>query len=349
MTSGSTSGRTPSGLAPTLIGSASDNPEGNKLPAGVTEAAFVDAVQISGYPLQTLAANLLAPSFQIVEEWTYEDEERGEIRSLDLYAVRLLYERESAAELQTLPLVELLIECKRSQLPYVFFLTTRPPLLNEFPLVTGTRGGSAIFVYSDTQQNTVSRVPIHAALGISHHPFVDRPPVSLSFAVARRSGKTLELSGEEQFRGLVLPLRKALIHQRRVQKPDRNATWMYLRLTLAVVVLDAPMVTAHVSATGTDFVFRPWVRMVRHEPVRENRDDAPLPRTWAIDVIHHDFITQYVDDHLLPFASEAASAALELHDHLFSQSPFTRDELARRTRSRAGDADETAPRPGGDP
>ena len=45
------------------------NPERNKLPEGINEAALVGAIAVSGYPLQGEVARLLRAEFEVVEEW----------------------------------------------------------------------------------------------------------------------------------------------------------------------------------------------------------------------------------------------------------------------------------------
>ena len=57
------------------------NPPVNSLPAGLAEAAVIDAVARSGYPLQLRVASLLRRlKFSLDEEWAYVDRDTGGLR-----------------------------------------------------------------------------------------------------------------------------------------------------------------------------------------------------------------------------------------------------------------------------
>ena len=109
-----------------------DNPLANQLPKGVEEDKLLDAVRTSGYPLQSVVARELSSHFTVVEEWGYKDKTENVHRTLDVYCFR---------ELETLgpitPRVHLLIECKRSDLPYVFFVPGVTRLPRDFPEMLG--------------------------------------------------------------------------------------------------------------------------------------------------------------------------------------------------------------------
>ena len=98
------------------------NPERNCLPAGIDKSELIKAIETSGYPLQGTVASLLKQEFVIAEEWSYIDLDLKERRSLDVFAYRsLLQNCDQAVQ----PSLILLIECKRSRQPYVFFTCGR--------------------------------------------------------------------------------------------------------------------------------------------------------------------------------------------------------------------------------
>src|SRR5437762_4458755 len=111
----------------------SDNPRGNQLPAGVDEGQLVDAVKASGYPLQSLVAQELASRFEVIEEWGYTDRTTKEHRTLDIYAFCELGDGTGEGR----PRLHLLVECKRSSLPFVFFPPGVPWMALDFPEVLG--------------------------------------------------------------------------------------------------------------------------------------------------------------------------------------------------------------------
>ena len=94
------------------------NPPGNRLAAGLSDEALSEAVESSGYPLQTVvAAQLSRLGFSITEEWVFTDSESGKARALDVHAAKPLYDRARASGSRVRPALALLIECKQSEMP----------------------------------------------------------------------------------------------------------------------------------------------------------------------------------------------------------------------------------------
>lgn len=100
------------------------NPNTNKLAAGVNEADVLGAITKSGYPLQNIVADYCEKgAFRTVEEWSYLDKDSGQLRTIDVKAEKPLFDSKEGAKIRVRPGLVLLIECKQSQLPYVFFLS----------------------------------------------------------------------------------------------------------------------------------------------------------------------------------------------------------------------------------
>jgi hypothetical protein len=72
---------------------------------------------MSGYHLQTVVARQLSGSGVVTEEWSYRDRISGEPRPLDVFAHRRLKAGSVKCDIS----LNLLIECKKSDLPYIFF------------------------------------------------------------------------------------------------------------------------------------------------------------------------------------------------------------------------------------
>jgi hypothetical protein len=120
------------------IDSEPDNPAGNVLAAGVTDAAVLVAVARSGYPLQTIVAEKPAAEFRVREEWSYLDRDSKGLRSMDVLASRRLFGFDEPQP-RVRPELNLLIECKKSELPFVFFANRHKPWLPNFPIVAGLK------------------------------------------------------------------------------------------------------------------------------------------------------------------------------------------------------------------
>lgn len=109
------------------------NPNTNKLPAGIAEADVHSAITQSGYPLQNIAGDYCEKAgFRTIEEWSYLDKDAEPLRTIDVKAEKPLFEYQKGSETKIRPNLILLIECKQSELPYVFFLSQRPIRVSHF-------------------------------------------------------------------------------------------------------------------------------------------------------------------------------------------------------------------------
>ncbi len=287
---------------------APSNPPTNRLKAGVTDHLVTDAVTRSGYPLQLRVATQLMPMFSVVEEWAYIDRDAQRARSLDVWAyLSLATDLESPYH----PELTLLIECKRSDLPFVFFAAARPILSDEYPSLVGFRHtGFEIQVGQAVREVTPSTF-----LALKEFPFVSAgPPISRAFAKADRSGKDLNISGEVPFRAVLLPLASALHHWADMRKVEGDRQRYFPSLTLMLCVLDAPMVLVRGAPEAPDLVLQPWVRVVRQETSRER---AWLSyRHYVVDFVHIDYLATFLSHHLLPFAWLVSSRIQEARPYL---------------------------------
>lgn len=276
-----------------------DNPDSNTLREGVTEAQLEAAVRASGYPLQRVVAEQLLGTFQVTEEWGYVDRE-GERRALDVFAFRRL--RETSRLWLDLAL---LVECKRSDLPFVFFAAASPRVPQEFPVVAGLRGRAPELHVKGVGSTSA---PASRFLGLHDFPFVSSGPTTCSaFTRAERKGKDLDLSGSVPFNQVVLPLISALKHFLGLQKTAGSQTQIPACLAHPICVVDAPMVLAEGGPEAPRLTMSPWVRVVRQEAVKDR--DEGFWRDYVIDFVHRGYVKTFVHQHLLPFAEQFAERA----------------------------------------
>src|SRR5436309_1040136 len=121
---------------------APDNPTTNQIGQGLTEDQVRAAVEKSGYPLQAIVCQMLRakPSgkvrFSVREEWSFVDRDSKELRNIDALAELRLHDRSPQPRVR--PMLNLLVQCKQSSLPYVFFLAPRGPgWLMDSPSIAG--------------------------------------------------------------------------------------------------------------------------------------------------------------------------------------------------------------------
>jgi len=278
------------------------NPPENDLGGGVVDADVVDAVARSGYPLQTIVGERLRSDFLFVQdEWGFIDRDTGEARSLDLAASRWLWDPDNQPRVR--PELNLLVECKRSELPYVFFLRPGRPIL-EFPMVVGQRGTKVTLTTDDDRSSYT--LGVLAALGLDAQDFVAKPPHAITFSRAVRKGQMLDLSGSDAYNSVLLPLLKAMLFFEKTRS-GQAAWYSDLHLVVGLGVFDAPVVGVSVAKGQTEFELVPWIRAVRHESY-ETRSPFEQHRLFAIDLVHRSFLDAYLVEHLLPFADELENA-----------------------------------------
>ncbi len=293
------------------------NPERNRIPAGIGEADLIKGIEKSGYPLQSVVADRLAKrGFYVTEEWGYSDRDSGDTRSLDVLASSdLIFDRRATV----VPGLVVMIECKRSEHPYIFFRMVTQPDMFWFPSVFGLPHGGVSLREKNPSKNPERHELVSAsrALGLSELPFVSQGPErAASFSQAIPQGKRVDLSGTDAFNSLVLPLSKAADHARSVyghaHGPDNSC--VFARAALSVALLDAPMILIEGPDRVPEPIYTPWVRIVRQEPNLDRiSGDTPF-RHYGIDAVHIDFFDEYLEKHLSPFAQEFARRSEKLGD-----------------------------------
>ncbi|MDQ3823189.1 MAG: hypothetical protein M3321_08110 [Actinomycetota bacterium] len=271
-----------------------DNPASNILGPGIADADLIEAVRRSGYPLQTVVGEQLQADFRVQDEWGFIDRDTGEARALDLAASKWLWGPDQP---RIRPELNLLIECKQSELPYVFFLRGKGPILRS-PLVVGGRGTEVTLTTDDDRSSY--RLDVLSALGVDGHDFASTPRHAVTFSKAVRKGKGLDLSGSDAYTSLFLPVLKAMLF---FEKTHAGPPKWYsdLHLVVGVGVLDAPIVGVSVANQQPTFELVPWVRALRHESY-ETTSPFERHRLFAIDIVHSAFLDRYVSEHLIPFA-----------------------------------------------
>jgi hypothetical protein len=274
-----------------------DNPATNALPAGMTLEQLASAIHYSGYPLQSVVAAQLMPDFVVTEEWGFVDRETGIYRTLDIFAYKNLVGNARAGS-RVEPGLILLIECKRSELPYVFFKSPAQRRVNDFPAIYGLTAGS---IELHESQAYTWHEPSEC-LGLAEHSFITPGPVLCSaFSKSLRKGKDFELSGTDPFNKIMLPLVNAIDHAFKLYKLGQVQQVCYPRLVLSVCVLDAPMVVA--NAMSDELELFPWVRVIRQEPKTDKQmEQVHGVRHYAVDVVHKDYLSVFVNEQVLPFA-----------------------------------------------
>jgi hypothetical protein len=277
------------------------NPLENILKAGVADTDVQDAISLSGYPLQLVVAEKLRKEFYVQEEWSFFDSDEKIYRSMDMIAEKLLWDMHKFVP-RVRPNLNLIVECKRSDLPFVFFISKSKMVFPRFPLMAG--------LFSDTITITTDDAPstwtysILDVLGSKKHEFINGEIFcSSTFSKCERQGPKLRLSGSEPYNAIVLPLMKALDHFKKIESPPKTALYFDLRCVIGLAVLDAPMIAVDSTAGANNLKLVPWVRVPRHQGI-EGRSYENRSNIYAIDIVHLSFLDEYIQKHLIPFSTE---------------------------------------------
>jgi len=291
----------------------------NELKAGITREDLRRAIAKSGYPLQASVAEVIRNTISsagldhamfLQEEWAYIDGDSGETRSIDIFADISL----STEEQQLGITLDLLVECKQSELPYVFFIRGKAPgLTGLFPEIVGLKS-NYIEVYIKKDERTAYgpvSMSIHDGLRFWSEQFFDAPvPYAISLAKSVRKGKELELTGEEAYRSLTLPLLKAATYLRRSWAPVPESPSKGCVLVFSIAVLRAPMYCLYRKGEKDVLDSLPWVRVCRLEPGKLGIGaTSSESEVRFYDVVHENYLEAYLD-HLLK-SSLVVSAKLQ--------------------------------------
>jgi hypothetical protein len=277
-----------------------DNPRSNHLNPGITDIDVETAIKKSDYPLQTIIANKLRESFYCQEKWSFVDNKINENRSIDIMAQMNLYDYNNQPRVR--PILNLLIECKQSELPYVFFLTPEIIRTFQYPYICGLPKRN-ITVFTDDDPSSWS-LPIIDAFDLTEDVYkIGSVPNSMTFSKCARQGKEIELSGNESYQSLVQPLLRSLQYFEKYVTPPKTAYYFDCHLPFTIGVLDSPMIGVTINEKSHTSKLIPWVRLYKYESFdSENSNDRS--KLFAVDIVHKDYFDTYINSKLIPFVSK---------------------------------------------
>lgn len=299
------------------------NPASNNLSAGFKEDKIISAIAESGYPLQGRIARKLQSEFYVTEEWGYFDQVTNLHRSLDILANQ---QHKTIFSERVHPLCTLLVECKRSESPYIFFRRIADYKIPQFPHVLGVHERIALHQRLESNQRRITKVDIGDTLGLEELAFINPGPSrSTGFSKIIRKGKGFELSGEGPFKNIILPLARALDHTRELYRPTGDPTSIYPKLSLCICVLEAPMILVEEPEKLNDPCLVPWIRVVRQEAQPRVKSHGVSFRFYVVDFIHVEYFDTMIKDHVLPFFDGFAGRIVQKGSVLSLGSATVRD------------------------
>ncbi|THV35214.1 hypothetical protein [Glycomyces buryatensis] len=262
------------------------------------------AITRSGYPLQGMVVDKLLKNLpseashqriEIQEEWSFVDRETEAIRQIDAlvgYQVsETQQDRDDFHDPSSWIRVHLnfLVECKQSDLPFVVF-TRETAGHCSIPLMFG-HPHEDIELRDDPTAEGIIQMSASDALGIWDLG-IPNPVRAMSIAKAHRKGKSLELSGEDCYRSIALPVLKALEHLKDITRPGHQRMYYDVRLVFPIAVLRAPLISAEVIEGDVRIKPVSHVRLLRSEPGPESLGGF---ESTGFDIVNYDYLDSYVD------------------------------------------------------
>ncbi len=277
---------------------------------GLTEEDVKKAVLKSGYPLQTEIANDLKEEFFVQEEWSFLDKDSGSIRALDIVASKMLWNHDKAQP-YVRPNLHLLIECKKSELPYVFFLSKGSVHTHDFPVISGLKENNIVITTDDDASRwNYSLIDL---IGMIRSSFCSAPQSHcMTFSKCVRKGRDVILSGEEPYNSIVLPLIKSALHHIEVNRPPKTAAYFDCNIVIPIAVVDASLVGVVGDGDGTITEDLKWVRVYRHA-YKDDVHKSGRETVYGCDIVKKEFLSEYLESHVLPFATRASELILKHH------------------------------------
>ena len=269
------------------------NPPKNKLHEGLNEEELIRSITTSGFPLQGVVANLLKSNYGVTEEWSYIDRDSEGLRSLDVFAFRKLTSSETIT-----PYTVMLIECKSSVHPYVFFQNSVKRSF-PFPTICGLR--PVKIQQRVGRENTSQECKAANILGLDDTTFGKTPPICSAFTQAIAKGNKVHVSGTDPFNSIVMPLVKATDHAMSLYGtlPSNQDKKLFPTLILNICVIDAPMIVVGNPDNGQSVRLEPWVRILRQE-AKPNRNYIRYEH-YVVDVVHRGYLKPFFNTRIEEF------------------------------------------------
>jgi len=295
------------------------------LPKGIREEAFIEAVESSGYPLQiVVGAALDERGYALEEEWAFGDPDSGERRAIDVVALRDHQTEPVPSEHGATEFAQvLLIECKQSRHPYVFFESVAPPELAGFPVVLGI--GSDQVGGKGGARNSV---PIGSLLSVQDEPLMKVPPIAASLSRAEPKGEKVVISGEHSYKSLLMPLTKAFANyerQFRGSRPERfgsSERVFKVRLAQPLAVIDAPMIFVGRPSGKPRLQRIEWVRLIVRHPITWHQWQHGVMQGGGgftvVDVVHRSFLGSFLDEYWGSFGDQFFGRFAPMNDKILS-------------------------------
>lgn len=262
-----------------------------------SEEQIIAALERSGYLFeQEVADKLEQLDFHVETGWAFQDPDQSKSREIDVRAIKRIFNDESK---QLGVFIELLIECKASESPFVFLQRSKnerekkniSPKEYLFPKKN----------FRHTISPTSFReIPAFMHFDLHNHHYYYREDLkSTQFSKIVRKGNEWVANHEGIYDSIVQPLAKALEYQRKSLKSTISGTgWKYIWLVFPIVVLRDGLFAVDVSLPNLKPEPKGRVSFVRH------LQSESVDGFYLIDFIKISHLHQYIEKEIGSFSNE---------------------------------------------
>lgn len=268
-----------------------------------TNDQILGALEGSGFLFeQEVATTLESYGFHVETSWPYLDPDTKKSREIDLRAIKN-YLQDENNKLQVF--VELLVECKDSRSPLVFFerrknkreLEASSPKEYIFPKKTYRQILS---------ENSYREVPafVHLDLAPTHYYFQDSNKAT-QFTKIVRKGSNWVANHDGIYDSLFLPMAKVLETRiKSIPKTHRPGEWCTVWLYFPVVVIRDHLISLSGNSENHELIPKGRISFVR------NLDSDSLQGSYLVDFVTSEYLERYLDKDVGVFAKAVSDLAL---------------------------------------
>ena len=267
-----------------------------------SDLQVADALRASGYLFEQEVATLLETlGFHVETNSAFLDLELEKSRELDVRAIKVIHD-DKENHLQVI--VELLVECKDAEAPFVFVTRSKnvreihnpKPTEYLFPRREYTRHLTA---------KTFQEVPAFLHFDLpTHHYYYREAEKATQFAKIVRKGSEWQATHEGVYDSLILPMAKAL-EARRLAVKDmvkgsiHRSVWLFF----PIVVLSGSLLSVKAGEKPVAVTHRKRVSFVRE------LQSEVLSGHYLTDFVTFESLQSFVELELLQFAGQVAELA----------------------------------------
>ena len=268
-----------------------------------SDSQILSALENSGFLFEQEIATLLEDNgFHVETSWPYLDLDTKKSREIDLRAIKIVLQSE---DLKLQIFVELLVECKDSDAPFVFLerqknkreLQHQSPKEYVFPKK---------HYRHDLGAGSYREIPAfeHLGLGASHYYFKDQKKAT-QFSKIVRKGSDWVANHEGIYDSLFLPVAKALeARVKSLPKSGHTGEWRTVWLFFPVIVLRDHLKALSILGNERTLTNKSRVTFVR------NMESDVLKGEYLIDFVTSSCMQNYLDDDVGAFADAVANLGL---------------------------------------